>query len=461
VMRNLEFTNVLRDGYRDLATNNGLFGIYPERPYKFCGDEFEGNLDCKTWDMGANQTEIINSVIDSYKNYYVFNAYQRGRVTWNIDSYLTRLGSRYFNRFNEAFQFYYFFGDSFAGTALSDDLLKASMLSLNALGEVLETPEPGTHCATDYSPDLLVVASGFGSGTCRNDAPQMTISLPQAKPYYIDFSDDYYYRITRAGSLYEKLMALQSLTSTDSRFFRVDTFADQDRYSINFYRLFKDQMLGLLSGVIRDDPTTYGGYVSGGQYVAAPVVDPSIYGKVSYQMPEYMEPTTRRVATPVNKTIRYFALLLSMAQLDSTWDSTLDFSNYANVTIKGSNDDRDYGPGTTVDEFVHPQSHLVYRAARIDAGKKGIGGQLIDELNLLTGQAGTTASLPKKYGLDDVRQPLPDWQTAKAAVSAAQTSGDQTAYNRAVSIFNVVDYLVAYRVDMLNDLRTFRAAFGY
>ena len=32
-----------------------------ERPYKFCSDEFEGNFDCKTWDRGANQQEIVGN----------------------------------------------------------------------------------------------------------------------------------------------------------------------------------------------------------------------------------------------------------------------------------------------------------------------------------------------------------------------------------------------------------------
>ena len=63
------------------------------------------------------------------------------------------------------------------------------------------------------------------------------MNLPaDAKPYYIAFSDDYYYRITRAGSLYEKLEALFTLTSTEARFYRVDSFADSNRYSINYFR---------------------------------------------------------------------------------------------------------------------------------------------------------------------------------------------------------------------------------
>jgi hypothetical protein len=472
VMRYAVAVDNLQTGYRNLATNQGQFGIYPERPYKFCSDEFEGNIDCKVWDRGANQQEIVNNVIDLFKNYYVFNGYQRGRLSWSVDGYLTRLTTRYFNRFSEAFQFYYFFGDAFYGQYLADDLLAAAMLSLNTLGEVLETPEPGLHCATDLNPDLLVVSQGFGPfTTCHNDAPQMNIGVPDGKPYYIDFSDDYYYRITRAGSLYEKLAALISLTSTQSRFFRVDNFADQDRYSINYYRLFKDQMLNLLSGVIRNDPTTYGGYISAGTYKPSPVVDPAIFGKATYPMPEYMMPTAKRVDTPVNKTIRFYALGLALAQLDSTWDSTLDFSAYTNVTLKGSSDDVTYSPGTVITEFADPVSHLVYRAAQIDPSRPAIGVAVLQELNQIAGVAGTPGSLPAKFGYTQ-SQPLPDWNTAKANVDAAkaaalqntdptQTNTLQSAYTTSIQIFNVVDYLLNYRIDLLGDIRTFRHAFGY
>jgi len=486
--------DALQKGYRDLANNQGQFGIVPERPYKFCSDEFEGNLDCKTWDMGANQQEIVNNVIDLYKNYYVFNGYRRDRLTWSIDTYLTRLTSRYFNRFSEAFQFYYYISAAFEGNYLSDDLLSASILSLNALGEVLETPEPGLHCATDVSPDVLTTSQGYGpQTTCHTNAPEMTISLPDGKPYYIDFSDDYYYRITRAGSLYEKLAALIALTSTQSRFFRVDNFADQSLYSINYYRIFKDQILNLLSGVIRDDPTSYGGYASAGIYKASPVVDPNIFGKATYPMPDYMLPTVKRVDTPVNKTIQYYALGLSLSQLDSTWDNTLDFATYTNVTLKGAVDDVEYAPGTMVSEFVHPTSRLVYRAAQIDPLRPGIGVTVIKELNQLVGVQGTPGTLPSRYGTatlptcaSDVCYPffqatvaageggaqlLPDWYTGKALMDAAQAAAQQntdpakaadfqTAYGAALQNFNIVDVLLNYKVDLLGDIRTFRHAFS-
>jgi hypothetical protein len=460
VMRYSEAQKALRTGFQNLASNGGSFSIYPERPYKFCSDEFEGNLDCKTWDMGANQQEIINNTIDLYKNYYVFNAYQRGRVGWDINNYLDRLSNRYFNRYGQAFQFYYFYGDYFSGQFLSDDLLKASMLALNALGEVFQTPEPGPHCASDMSPNVLALQNGVGgASTCHNDAPQPNIELPDAKPYYISFSDDYYYRITRAGSLYEKLAALIALTNTASTLFRVDESAVQDLYSIGYYRVFKDQMLNLLSGIIRDDPSAYGGYAPNGVYSPTPVVDPTTFGKVSYPTPDYMLPTTKRVDTPDTKTIEYYALLLGMADLDSTWDQTLDFSNYINITLKGSSDDSTYATGTTVVEFTHPTSHLVYRAAQVDATHPGIGMTLLQEMNAMVGVQGTAGTLLPKYGMIK-NQPLPDWYTAKAQLDAAQAAGDQTAYQDALSVFNYVDSLLGLRSDLLGDIRTFRHAFA-
>jgi hypothetical protein len=481
------YTQVSKDILAGKRPQPGFF-ITPERPYKFCSDEFIGNLDCKQWDFGANQQEIVNDSIDRFKNYFVFNAFKRGRLNWSIDGYMNRLLSRYFIRYIEAFQFYYFYGAAFQGTDLSNDLLTASMNSLNAIGEVLETPEPGAHCQTGENPGLLgLPSSPTGAGACMPGATQMNIEIPDGKPYYINFSDDYYYRITRAGSLYEKLAALITLTSTQAHFYRVDTFADANQYAINFYSVFKDEMLRLLSGVIRDDPSTYGGYVpttgsATGPYTPTPVVDLTRYGQAKPPIPGYMQPGALRVATPVNKTIQYFAIGLSLANLDTSWDSTLDISNYLAVSVKGSSEDRTYAPGTDVREYTHPQSGLTYRAPFIAGDSSGtvdinggIAGKTIQELIDITGTPNVPAFLDKKYGVDFNNQPLPDWYTAKAqlddakAKAAAYTGSDQNTtdmlqknFNDANAIYQFVDQgLVAYRVDLLNDIREFRAAFGY
>ncbi len=477
------YTQVAADLANGKPPQPGFF-ITSERPYKFCSDEFIGNLDCKQWDFGANQQEIVNDTIDRFKNYFVFNAFKRGRLTWTVDGYLQKIQDRYFARYIEAFQFYYFYGPQFAGTDLANDLLMASMNSLNALGEVLQTPEPGEHCPTAQDPNVMVLPTApTGATACLPSQPSMDIQIPDGKPYYINFSEDYYYRITRAGSLYEKLAALIALTSTQAHFYRVDTFADSNQYAINFYSVFKDEMLNLLSGVIRNDPPTYGGYVPTtgtlrGLYQPTPVVDLTRYGQANPPTPDYMQPGTLRVDTPVNKTIQYFAIGLSLANLDTSWDSTLDISNYLAVTVKGSKDDIQYAPGTQVIEYTHPQSGLTYRAPVVATDSSGtvdvnggIAARTIQELIDITGTAGVPAMMPEKFGADFDGKALPDWQTAKAqldaakAAAAASTATDATTkaqlqqnYDQANAIYQFVDQsLVAYRVDLLNDIRNFRS----
>jgi uncharacterized protein DUF4953 len=474
----------LQQAYEAEVTSKNPQGgtfVTTERPYLFCSDEYIGNLTCKQWDYGANQQEIVSDTIDRFHNYFIFNAFKRGRLDWTIDNYLNRLLERYFNHYTEAYQFYYFYGDLLAGTDLANDLLKASMDSLNALGEVLQTPEPGEHCPTQQNPNLLVLPTDpSGPDSCMSGQASMNIQIPDGKPYFINFSNDYYYRITRAGSLYEKLGALITLTSTEAHFYRVDTFADANEYAVNFYSIFKDQMLNLLSGVIRNDPTTYGGYVpttgvNVGTYQPTPVVDFSTFGQVKPPLPDYMQPTVKRVDTPVNKTIQYYALGLTLANLNTSWDSTLDVANYLAVSAKGAKDDQDYGPGTQVIEYTHPQSGVVYRAPVLNGDTySGIASRTIQELVDITGTVGVPATLPFSYGINPITPvptALPDWQTAKAALDAAQAAGAantdpmnttfQNNYANALSVFQAVDFLVSYRVDLLSDIRNFRSAFGY
>ncbi|HXJ23568.1 MAG TPA: zinc-dependent metalloprotease [Polyangia bacterium] len=425
-------------------------GAYAERPYKFCSDEFEGNYDCKTWDRGANQQEVVGDVTDSFRNYYVFNAYKRGRTTWQIDTYLNRLESHYFNKYTEAFQFFYYFGDQLAGTDFGDDLMLASIDALNALGAILETPEPGLHCLTPYSPNVLTPP--IATTDCGSN-PTSTLNLPDAKPYYIEFSNDFYYTILRTGSLYEKLEALFTLTTTEATFFKVDTFADANRYSVNFYQIFRDQVINLLSGVIRNDPSSYGATLGEGNVVqSTPVVDTATYGVLNPTTPAYAQPGVPRLDTPVNLTIRYWALLLSMGRLGSTWDATLDFQNFMAVSVKGSDDDFTVSATTPVVEYTHPETGVIYRAPD-NSTPRNIGAQILSELISITGTQGTPGTIPTKYGVNTDGSALPDWYTAKAAVAAA---ADQDTLNAAQTTFALVDQVLEYRVDLISDIRLFR-----
>jgi hypothetical protein len=459
----------LRDQYLGLPARGA--NVYTEeRPYKFCSDEFNGSFDCKTWDEGADQTEIILNAIDTYRNHYYFQAFQRGRLGWSVSSYNSWLRGRVFARFPEVFQYFYFYAPYFAGDYLETDMLRASLLALNTLGEVLETPEPGLHCMTDENPDLLVKPDGSTGGVCQANATSMTVDVGDGRPYYIDFNDDYYYRITRAGSLYDKMQALIALVNSEARFFRVDTFADAgtDRYLINFYRTFNEQIIDLFTGVILGDPRRFGGVAMGGKYQPVPVVDPSTYGKVNPTTPAYM--SAPRIATPMSKTVRWYAMLLAMQNYNNTWDSVVNIAHYMRVALKGADDDIDWG-GATVLEFVHPVTQQTFRAAKVSNERPGITATLVDELNALVGKPGVVGSIPSRFGLAPTNttlgittpHPYADWHSAKAEVDAAKADtgpNAQLRYDRATAHFDYVNSLVNSRVDTLSDIRTIRRYFA-
>jgi hypothetical protein len=460
------FIELWTDEFRNLATNGGRVSVFPERPYKFCDDMFEGNLDCKTWDRGANQQEMVSNVTEQFRNYYAFNAYRRGRVNWDIDLYLSRLQERYFNRYSEAFQFFFFLSD-YMNYDLGVDLFLASVDSLNAIAAILQTPEPGMHCPTALSPTVATFpVDDYGlidERLCLPGKPKLQIGLPDAKPFYIDFSDDYYYTFTRVGSLLEKLQALVALTSTESRFFRVDELSDvAARSSINYYRLFRNEVVKLMSGVIRNDHSDYAATLAGTgattSYQPTPVVDLETFGLANPPPPPYAQPGAIRVQTPVNRSIRNWALILGIGRLGSTWDNTLDFQNFLAITVKGSNDDFTLG-STEVVEYTHPETGITYRApTNAGGGVATIGKEIVDELNAITGVAGTRGTLPLNLGSYTDGSPLPNWYSAKADLDAARAAGDQDAYDQAISIYNYLNQMLGYRIDLIGDIRAYRKA---
>jgi hypothetical protein len=284
----------------------------------------------------------------------------------------------------------------------------------------------------------------------------VVLGLPDAKPFYVGFSDDYYYRITRTGSLIEKAYALMTLTSTEARFFRVDPNSDVSRYSINFYQLFRNEVVRLMSGIIRNDSSGYTATMNGAVYQPTPIVDLSTYGVPNAPTPPYAQPGAIHIATPINRTIRYTALLWGLARLGSTWDATLDFQNFLAIAVKGSDDDFQI-TGAPVNEFTHPVTGVTYRAPTYTS-PNNIGSEILDELKTIVGNSAdpVTATMPARFGLYLDSTPLPTWYAAKAALTATSTGADQAAYQLAMKKMQVVEQVLNYRLDLISDIRTVR-----
>jgi len=246
----------------------------------------------------------------------------------------------------------------------------------------------------------------------------------------------------------------------------VDELSDvAARSSINYYRIFRDEVVKLLSGVIRNDPTTYGatfgGMAPNYTFEPMPVVDLQTYGVLNpTPLPAYMQPNAVHIVTPVNKSIRYWALLFGLGRLGSTWDFTLDFQNFVAIAVKGSEDDFTIAPNL-VTEYTHPETGITYRAPNNTGGAAAnIGKQILDELTAITGVAGTRGTVPISIGSYSDGSSVPDWYSAKADLDAAaalpNNATNQQTYTAALGTFNYVNMLLGYRVDLIADIRMFR-----
>ena len=87
------------------------------------------------------------------------------------------------------------------------DLLLASVDSLNAIGAILQTPEPGLHCPTALQPRPVprrapsTTHGVIDPSLCLPGKPESCdIGLPDAKPFFINFSDDYLLHGSRASA---------------------------------------------------------------------------------------------------------------------------------------------------------------------------------------------------------------------------------------------------------------------
>lgn len=71
-----------------------------EAPYLFCSDEYNhASATCSTWDQGADNFERTTKLAEDYRNYYVFDAFKRERLTFGvyIFDYLSRVYNRKFS----------------------------------------------------------------------------------------------------------------------------------------------------------------------------------------------------------------------------------------------------------------------------------------------------------------------------------------------------------------------------
>ncbi|MEZ4249780.1 MAG: zinc-dependent metalloprotease [Polyangiales bacterium] len=348
-------------------------------PYLFCSDE-QADLgpDCYRYDAGSDPYETVNSVIESYWNYYIFNAFRRGRLGFDTGPYADRIYGRYFEKLKYANQIYSLyrpifvdiFGEAQAETFFNrQDGLGPYTLAVQSafrlLTRVITTPEPGTYVRRlrgDGTEGLVAGGGGLGAGVGVDAFDGRALETTW------NFDDGYFWfdQLERVGFFYDKVLAVMALTDPQSNFLGRDTSADVRQYQINFYSSFSPAMQGFFRGLWGDDWS-----------VIAPR---SMGNELVYPSPAQLAGATMP-GTPLEPnasfSIQLYSAVYAMAWIPETFDRS--FFQRSRIWVRGGADEVTPDAALTTVEFTDERTGLTYVAISYPEGgeERGPAAQML------------------------------------------------------------------------------------
>ncbi len=352
----------------------------PAVPYRFCSDEISDLApDCMLYDAGADQYESIQSITDTYWNYYLFTNFRRQRVGFDVDPVYDRIYWRYFSKLLYANQDYVFnrgFLDSvFGGDPSLDDFYEREDgfggytvgigAAFSMLSRVIATPEPGNY--VEY-------INWDGSNAYLIDEffePEVTLAVPDARfletTWNFDAGYFWFDQLERAGYYYDKVLALETLTDAQAFFVGEDEAADVRGFAISFHTTFPDATTGLLSSVLSDRFDIFGGRPEDDGSVRYPTIAQLGLGS--------------RSGVPIDPrtgfSVQLFAAIYAMAFIPLSYDHT--FTEQARIFVEGGAEAIDLPAGEVV-RFENPFTSVTYVAAsyKNPAGQElGVGARML------------------------------------------------------------------------------------
>jgi len=364
--KDVPIEDVLKDRYTQAEENltKGIQTLFEpvsgfraprEVPYQYCEHAYEGRAGCRMFDQGTTHTEMVRYAIQNYWNYYRFNNYRRGRREWTF--YNSWFGRQYnlMEDLTYAIRYYIYTGSE---DRVGQDYLEATLTAFNFINQVLGTPVPGRHCL-----DAASNTYAFDQTSTRCESPIQVADGDGREPY-IRFNDERETletfiggRVDYIGSFYDKFMFLYFLMDDSTRFFNVTDFGDSRRFSINYYRLFPDQITRMMRDMV------FGNLGIGGNAVTGPVVDAD--GKV---LPPVVAPANDeqaepegapRIATTVPRALAFQSLLVSSVYNSSPFDLEFDFMERMLVFEEGSAEARALPADKDIARFTDPLTGVV------------------------------------------------------------------------------------------------------
>jgi len=357
-------------------------------PYRFCSDE-QADLSpgCYRYDAGADAYESVQSVIDSYWNYYIFNNFRRGRIGFDVNGTANRIYGRYFNKLQRANQVYALYRGVFQDAFGDSDGYEEFWTNERGMGgytlavsaayqtflRVITSPEPGNYqLATRPDGEQAMMPGGGGLiGTGANvdafDGRYLETTW--------DFDAGYFWfdQLERVGYFYDKILAIQALTDPTTYFLGRDTDADIRRYQLNFANTFGPSMSRFFGGVLGEDWHAIAPRAEGG----------------ALRYPDAVEiaqgdmPGTP-LAPNASFSIQLYAAVYGMSMIPQTYDQ--DFLNRSRIWVRGSAEEIEVDPTLPLTEYTDPSSGLTYVAVSYpdELGvEHGVGAQLLNRAHAL------------------------------------------------------------------------------
>ncbi|MFZ4579224.1 MAG: zinc-dependent metalloprotease [Myxococcota bacterium] len=367
---------------------------YFEVPYKYCSDEFRGNMGCYYFDTGSSPEEIVYHAGEAIEEYYLFDAFKRERLWFGRGgsplSYLARIEDRWLTPIGQAGRYYALFNNIYS--VFSDfkqwenspfgllQLKRASEDSFRRLSNMITAPAPGSYIKDPVANRYNNVSYEAGKGNL--EIPMGVGKMPwtsfaTAKGYY------YFDHPLWIGGYWDKVAAILTMTNSSANFLS-DYVGEQlplfRGTAIGYNTVYPKQLASLLGGLAAGDVEEIGGHVDTN----------NVFYRYDPFKP-YRGNDPRVEPSILNHSLRLFAAWQAIANLPAGFDPT--FTDSMAIWLKGNGQQYDLGKTIVngvevkvdVVEFVDPFGKKTYVAPKpnYDAERYSPTHRMLEKLNLL------------------------------------------------------------------------------
>jgi hypothetical protein len=403
-------------------------------PYRFCSDELADTTDhplCHRWDTGLDPFEIVRDTMERYRQYYVIDAFVRGRATGFTlqNGYLGKMLTRYFLPVQLQYAHWMFFqaerskvwrdvldadGAGVSSGFIADkDWFKdpggglpgtvATYWGLDRLVDVLATPDVGTYI--DYYKDgvfrnvagVYACGSGPNPAACKSNPDQLALDLGSGARYMNTqyergSGSTYYLRVASIGSFYDKIAALLALTYDRTNFLGRDG-SDALAYRTSFYLAYPKALTAVMGGIASESYDNYSWrYVYEGS--KPKLLSPDVFATRGALdgLPELGVLKGKPIDSSWYFFYKGYALYFTMASFKSSFSQS--YNDAVRVFCTGCGEAFTPGPGAAVVKFVDPLSGKEYAAVDYGATRFSPGATMIKRGQKLLADYDAARALP-------------------------------------------------------------------